>query len=99
MADYDLHYVEVGSKKYGWYAPPNAYKEIAGQLGVKISKTSVKDVEKRGRVPLPRVRITTDKGKSYLRYCAPSKTDELVRTGMTGNYNGSSITNVSFVQG
>jgi hypothetical protein len=97
-----IFFVEMANRKIAWRAPEDAYTSaIATDLGVKEASDSEQGIELDGSIRPPRVRINTDKSKSYTRYCDGSKLEDVVVKGtLRGkSYGGGKITTVTAVKG
>ena len=93
--------VKMGSIKYGFRAAPDAYNGIEKELGVEKVKDTDDNVVFGSDNKPPRVYVNTANGKSYKRFCDPSKLEALITKGSLNKKKlyGQNINSVRAVQG
>lgn len=93
--------VKMGGVKYGFRAAEEAYKPIAKELGVELAKDTDNNVVMGSSNKPPRVRVNCADGKSYIRFCDPSKLDALITKGSLNSKTllGSKVNSVRTLQG
>jgi hypothetical protein len=75
------YYVKMGTAKYGFRAPEEAYKGVEKLLGVVVSKDTDDGIQYGSENKPPRVWVNCANGKSYKRFCDPSKLEALITKG------------------
>lgn len=92
----ELFYVKMGGVKYGFRVNPDAYKGIEKELGVVKSKDTDNDVVIGASNKPPRVNVNCANGKSFIRFCDPSKLEALITKGSLNKkkLNGQEINSV-----
>lgn len=76
-----LYYVKMGNVKYGFRVDPDAYKGIEKELGVVKAKDTDNDIVIGASNKPPRVNINCANGKTFIRFCDPSKLEGLITKG------------------
>jgi hypothetical protein len=73
MASKSAHSMKIGNVNIGWYAPKEAYKNIAAQVGAKVNSTD-KELVFGANSPKPVVvRFNLEGGRSATRFVHPDK--------------------------
>lgn len=94
----DRYYIQLGGINYGFAVPKDSYKGLETTLGVKKVTGSTKNVVYGANSPKPpRVRIRTEKGKTYTRFIDDSKIKSaIIDSGLKGKtFKGSKIASAS----
>jgi hypothetical protein len=89
-------YIAFNEARFGWNAAANDYGGAEDAFGVKDA-TGVKGVLYGANTPKPpKVRISTDKDKTYVRYCDPAKLGSVLGTALAGtSFKGGLIKSIS----
>jgi hypothetical protein len=90
------YYVKMGGVKYGFRVSPDAYKGIEKELGVVKAKDTDNDVVYGADNKPPRVNVNCANGRTYVRFCDPSKLEGLITKGSLNKkkLNGQEINSV-----
>lgn len=116
MPEYDTYFIKLGSGlggavapiKYAFYAPKDAYKGLAKDLGVEKAKQTERGLVFGANQPKPaRVRINFEGGGSTTRFCDPSKVEGVTVGGklnkkkveIAGRWRDKKISRITTVQG
>lgn len=95
-----LFYVKLGTVKYGFRVNPNSYKGIEKELGVVRAKDTENGISLNCKNKPPRVNVNCANGKSFIRFCDPSKIEGLITKGTANGkkLNGQNINSVTAKQ-
>lgn len=90
------YWVKMGSVKYGFRVNEDAYKGVEKELGVVKAKDTDDGVVYGASNKPPRVNINCANGRSYVRFCDPSKLEALITKGSLNKkkLNGQEINSV-----